>query len=172
MQKNIRHGDIVSGRKKIPNLQTNPKRNIVNVEKVKLVSTQKKKYSPLKNGPNASFSRQNSVISSNSKSVTRPQDHQSLPEDCFFINEKRDELPSDAVELAKLKLIKQRAIKNLKRTIKEIKDQSAKNNPEGQIVSLNTQIAELDSKIRNLDQRLKTLEELKKQKPSEGRADK
>lgn len=94
-----------------------------------------------------------------------------LPEDCFFLDEKREDLPSDPVELCKIKLIKENAISNLKRHIRKLRSQASANNTEKDIQDFNRQIDVLDSKIADLDQRIAKLKELKKQDPKDGRPD-
>ena len=64
-------------------------------------------------GPTRSvYSNQNQIRNSIPKNSVKVAEDFSLPDDCFFINEKREDLPFDPVELSKLKLIKQKAIKN------------------------------------------------------------
>lgn len=92
----------------------------------------------------------------------------SLPEDCFFINERKEDLPSDPVELSKLKLIKQRAIINFTNLIQQTKAKSSETSGEDQIANYNAQIADLDQKIDEINQRIKEIQNMKNKNPNEG----
>jgi predicted nucleic acid-binding Zn-ribbon protein len=72
------------------------------------------------------------------------------------------------VELSKLKLIKQNAIKNLEKRIQNIKNKTSGNNTANQIDKYNNEIASLDSKILNINQRIDSMKKMKQKRPSQG----
>ena len=136
-----------------------------------------KRQSQIKQNPHSNYRATSvglgnkSLMSQQSVPVSikkKTHENLSLPEDCFFINEKREDLPSDPVELSKLKLIKQKAIQNLTNTIIQIQERSKQVSGEDQIEHYNAQIADLDQKIIETNQRIEEMKNMKNKNPNEG----
>lgn len=100
--------------------------------------------------------------------IRQSDENLQLPPNCFFVNETREELPVDPLELSKLKLIKQAALKNLNSEIRRIKQQSKGHQSKNEVESYKREIANLDVKLKDLSKRLQTMRELEKKNPNEG----
>lgn len=116
----------------------------------------------------ASYAKTNNVIHLKPNTNTKPQEDFILPDDCYFINEKREDLPFDPVELSKLKLIKKNAIKNLERRIQNIKKSTSGDVSQNQIDKYNQELSNLDSKIADVNKRIESMKTLKQKRPSQG----
>ena len=140
---NINKGNFLnSGRKQNIIRNTQNQQRIVQTRKSKVKINPAVHFRPNSIGiKKQSVNTQKSIPASTHSKI---QEDLSLPDDCFFINEKREDLPFDPVELSKLKLIKQKAIQNLNRTINTIRARSNETNGENQISKYNAEIADLD----------------------------
>lgn len=110
----------------------------------------------------------NQPLARTNPSQPNAEENLKLPHNCFFINETRDELPTDPVELSKLKLIKQKAYRNLEQEIRRVKRQAQSQGSQNEIENCKREIANLDQKLKNLSQRLQSMRDLEKKKPNQG----